>query len=446
MAKAGMTVARLNFSHGDHSNHSASMRNIRKASKTAGKNIAVMQDLQGPRIRLGLFKDGKVELKAGRKFTITTRKVTGTDKQVSTGYKAFPKDVKAKHPILINDGLVRLEVIRVKGADVECRVIIGGELSDRKGMNLPHSSVSAPPLTRKDMSDLKFGVKLGVDYVALSFVKSADEINKARKLLRKHGSPAHIIAKIERQEAIENLDEICMASDGILVARGDLGVEMPLEDVPFLQKHIINTAHSHLKPVITATQMLESLTHNTRPTRAEASDVANAVLDGTDALMLSAETSIGRSPTNAVRTMAKIALRAEEELVDTYKPTLKDSSNNSLAVALAAADMATQLKARAVLAFTEGGYTARMLSLARTKVPIIAATPNMGVVRRNMLYWNVSSLKVSEMRNIDQMIDRTVQMAVKAKHLKKGDRVVITAGVPLAISGSTNLIKLHTVP
>jgi len=440
-----MDVARLNFSHGTQSEHLTRIKLIRKLSKEAGRPIAILQDLQGPKIRVGEFRNGPVVLKEGNKFTITTRQVKGNQEVASTSYLRHPLDLKRGDHILLNDGCIKLKVTDIKGREVHTRVIAGGALSNHKGINLPDVSISAPSITQKDLFDLAFGLKMGVDYVALSFVRTAQDVLKVKKIIKRAKADAHVIAKIEKHEAIQNLKEIISVADGVMVARGDLGVEMPLEDVPLLQKRIISLANRHFKIVITATQMLESIVKNPLPTRAEVSDVANAILDGTDAVMLSEETASGRYPVEAVRVMAKIAERAEEGLLKEHKFELEpiEKMPASEAVAQAACILADHLNARTIIPFTESGFTARMVSKFRSPVSALAITPTERVQRRMALYWGIKSEMVKEVKNIDQMIKTAVASARKKGFIKPGQIAIIIAGIPLGISGTTNLIKVH---
>jgi pyruvate kinase len=404
-------------------------------------------DLQGPRVRVGEFGAHSVVLKKGRKFTLTSRKISGTDEIVSVTYSGLPRDVKVGDPIYLNDGLIRLIVTRVAGPDIFTKVIEGGNISDHKGINLPATTLSTPSVTRKDLSDLKFGISAGVDYVGLSFVRSPDDVNFIKREIRKAGGNAPVIAKIEKFEALGCLDEIIEAADGVMVARGDLGVEIPLEDVPSHQKRIIALCAQHRKPVITATQMLESMIEHPRPTRAEVSDVANAILDGTDAVMLSAETSIGQFPVQAVRTMANIAEQTEKMVGEGCLSLSVGDKSISLSesVAQAACFLAERVEARVIIAFTVSGFTGRLISKFRPGRAVLGVTPHESVCRRMSLFWGVVPVRGRQMKSVDEMISHSVEQAKKMGFLKKGDRAVITAGVPLAVSGATNLIKVHTV-
>ncbi len=447
MINAGMDVARLNFSHGEQSEHKRRMDIVRRLAGRAGKHLAVMADLQGGKIRLGSFQNGPVELKKGDDFVLTTRKISGDPGGASVTYGKLHQDVRKGHRIFLNDGMVELEVSRVSGKDIHTRVREGGAVSDHKGVNLPDVTVSAPGMTGRDKRDLKAALEWGIDMVASSFVRSAADIEKVKGIIKRAGSDAPVIAKIEKHEAVGKLDEIIEAADGVMVARGDLGIEMPLEDIPLLQKRIISRAVRCHKPVITATQMLESMITSSMPTRAEVSDVANAILDGTDAVMLSAETAIGKYPVRAVRSMAKIS-EATEKGFDV------DSSANRMgeeplpvsdSVAQAASFLAERLNARMIIAFTESGYTARMISSFRPECPVLGVTTTDEVARRMALYHGILPVRGERVKNVDEMIEHAIRQARKMKMLKKGDLAVITAGVPLATPGATNLIKVHQV-
>lgn len=445
MVGAGMDVVRLNFSHGDHSTHLNYIRTIREVSKVLNRPIAILQDLQGPKIRIGEMEDDIV-LTPGNKTAIAIDDIIGTAARFSSTYKGLAADVKVGDPILIDDGLIKLRVDQVSGSDIHCTVVYGGPLKSHKGINLSLSSISAPALTQKDIEDLEFGLSQDVDYVALSFVREAADLQKVRDIVRRSGKPTHVIAKVERHEAVEDMDAIVTASDAIMVARGDLGVEMLLEQVPMIQKSLIDTCRNHQKPVITATQMLESMIHNPRPTRAEVSDVTNAILEGTDAIMLSGETAVGRYPVEAVRTMGRIAETTEARLTSSSLyidgPQEYTISNS---VGHAACQLAQNLKAKAIVCFTENGFTARILSKYRQPIPVIAVTPTEAVERRLVLYWGVQSLQLQEVYNTDAMIILAERAAVEHEFVAKGDIVVMIAGLPLPITGVTNLIKAHRI-
>lgn len=445
MAEAGMDVVRLNFSHGDRSTHLNYIRTVRQVASDLKHPIAILQDLQGPKIRVGKMEDGVV-LKPDEKTTITMDEVVGTAARFSSTYKGLADDVKEGDTLLLDDGLLKLKVDKVSGKDIHCTVIYGGPLKSNKGINLSTGSISTPPLTEKDKEDLEFGLEQGVDYVALSFVRKASDLEQVREIVQRSGKPTHIIAKVERHEAVNDMDNIVAAADAVMVARGDLGVEMPLEQVPRIQKTLIDNCHSHQKPTITATQMLESMINNPRPTRAEVSDVANAILDGTDALMLSGETSVGRYPVDAVRTMACIAETTEARLnASSLFINGKREHTISNAVGYAACQLAQNIHAKAIICFTEHGFTARILSKYRQSIPVIAVTPTEEVQRRLKLYWGVRSIQLQEVYNTDAMIILAEQAAVEDGLVTKGDIVVMIAGLPLAITGVTNLIKAHRI-
>lgn len=446
LVRAGMDVARLNFSHGEYGEHKKRFGVIRKIAAKWGRQVAVMADLKGPKIRLGKFKQNPVILKNGKDFALTTAKAVGDVNIAQCTYKSLPKDVKKGDMIFLNDGLVKLKVKRVSGDTIVTRVVEGGPISDHKGINVPGVTLSTPGITAKDKRDLKFALEMGVDMVALSFVRSASDIETVKRMIKRAGSGAPVIAKIEKYEAINDLEEIIDITDGVMVARGDLGVEMPLQDVPLLQKRIISMAVKKHKPVITATQMLESMIENPRPTRAEVSDVANAIIDGTDAVMLSAETAVGKYPIDAVRTMGRVAVATEAATAENCPPaTSGEELPVSESVAHAACFLAERIGAKAIIAFTESGFTARMISSFRPKCAIIGVTPTPEVARFMVLYRGVDSVLGEEVTNIDQMIDHAINKAESMKLLRRGDLAVITAGVPMAVTGATNLIKVHEV-
>jgi pyruvate kinase len=445
MVEAGMDVARLNFSHGDRSTHLNYIRTVRQVCAELNRPIAILQDLQGPKIRVGKMEEGVV-LISGEKTVITMEDVIGTAERFSSTYKGLAGDVKADDPILLDDGLLKLRVDQVSESDIHCTVIYGGPLKSHKGINLSRSSISAPALTDKDMEDLEFGLSQDVDYVALSFVRAASDVQKVRDVVQRSGKETHVIAKMERHEAVAAMEPIVAAADVLMVARGDLGVEMLLEQVPAIQKSLIDTCHSHQKPVITATQMLESMIQNPRPTRAEVSDVANAILEGTDAVMLSGETSVGRYPVEAVKTMARIAETTEARLTSS-PPFINGLQEHTISnsVGYSACQLAQNIKAKAIICFTEHGFTARILSKYRQSIPVIAVTPSEAVQRRLVLYWGVQSLQLQEVYNTDAMIILAERAAVEHGLVARGDIVVMIAGLPLPITGVTNLIKAHRV-
>jgi len=447
LIKAGMDAARLNFSHGDRKDHISRIRLIRQASARADKPIAIIQDLQGPKLRVGPMQNDGVPLKRGDQITITTRKIVGTGKKISITYPRLTRDLTAGDTILFDDGKLEARVLRKSGRDLLCKVVRGGILKSHKGVNLPGAKLTLPSLSRKDREDLLFGIAQEVDYIALSFVRTASDINATRSFLRKAGANIPIIAKIEKPEAIDNLAEIIHAADGIMVARGDLGVEMSPEQVPLLQKLIIRACNDAEKPVITATQMLESMIENSQPTRAEASDVANAILDGTDCVMLSGETAVGKYPVQTIAVMARIAEQAETSL----EPLPPDRRSGGMiggmdeSVAHAACRAAAEQHARAIVTFTQSGSTALLVSKHRPTADIIAPTPFERVARKVSLYWGVIPVILKAMKTTDTMI-RGVEAIMLEKGLaKKRDLIVITAGVPIGVAGSTNMMKLHRV-
>lgn len=441
---SGMNVARLNFSHGTHDQHQTVIKRIRKVAEKKGKPIAILQDLAGPKIRIKDFKDGAVDLTPGQTFTLTIDDISGDEQKVAVTYLKLPEEVKVDDRILLADGTIELQVKKKNASAVVCEVIVGGKLSSKKGINLPGSSVSVEALTQKDREDLKFGLEHNVDYVAMSFVRRQDDILQITKIMDAVNKHVPIIAKIEKYEAIENIDEILKAVDGIMVARGDLAVETALESVPLAQKMLIRKSNEACKPVITATQMLKSMVDNPRPTRAEANDVANAVIDGTDAVMLSEETTIGNFPVQAVQTMARIIKETESsKLVEhqRFTNTYTEATSISHAVSHAAYEMAKDLKATAILTPTQSGSTARTVSSYRPELVIIALSPDGAVVRRLNLVWGVYPILAEGYLTSDEMIEQAKDKALNSGLVKFNDVVVITAGVPIGVAGTTNLIK-----
>jgi pyruvate kinase len=443
----GMNVARINFSHGDKEIHAGVIASVRAEAERRGRPVAVLQDLQGPKIRVGRFDAGKVELEVGQEFLVTTRAVNGNAEQVSTTYAGLPSDVRPSDILLLDDGLLALEVVEVDGPDVHTRVAVGGTLKNNKGINLPGVKVSAPALTEKDIADLRFGQKVGVDFVALSFVRSAGDVQQARGLIAECGGRTPIIAKIERPEAVQCLDEIIGAADGIMVARGDLGVELGPEKVPLIQKRCIEATNAQGKVVITATQMLESMIENQRPTRAEASDVANAVLDGTDALMLSGETASGRYPLLAVRTMARII----EEIESSQRwrtrmaadvPSLAFSFSTN-AIAKGACVAAQQVGAKVIACVSDSGGAARFVSEYRPEARIIAFTELPEVYRQLALYWGVESLMLPEVTSFDALVERVSAILLKEGIAQRDELVVQTMAYPIRGGESTNTLHVH---
>ena len=445
LIQAGMNVARLNFSHGTHEEHRRRVKLIRQASRKLGLPVAILQDVQGPKIRLGRFVGGSTEVKAGERVVVTTRNVQGQGSLIPTPVRSLPRDVEPGHPILLDDGRVRLRVERVEGQDVTCLVEQGGVLKDHKGLNLPGAHVSVPTVTRKDEEDLAFGQELGVDYVALSFVRTADDILRARKLVARNDTP--LIAKIEKPQAVEHLDAIARAADGIMVARGDLGVELPLEKLPALQKQMVRVVNRLGGLSIVATEMLESMVSNSRPTRAEVSDVANAILDGADAVMLSGETAAGKFPVQAAATMSRIVEEIESgsERVRMDVPFDEARDDISTGVAAAAVAATRQMRIGTIVAYTERGHTARLISEFRPEARVVALTPNADTVHRMALYWGVTARKVGRLQSTDAMLQQVRRLCREEGYCAAGSPVVIVAGVPLNEPGNTNMISVHRV-
>ncbi|MBU2696544.1 pyruvate kinase [Pimelobacter sp. 30-1] len=445
---AGMDLARLNMSHGTHEQHAEAYRLVREASDAAGRGVGVLADLQGPKIRLETFSAGPATLTRGRRWTITTRDVDGNDEISGTTYKGLPGDVAPGDPILIDDGKVRLRVVEVTDTDVVTEVLVGGKVSNHKGINLPGVAVSVPALSDKDTADLRFALRLGVDFIALSFVRNAADAEDVRVIMREEGVMLPVIAKIEKPQAIENLDEVVAAFDAFMVARGDLGVECPLEEVPFLQKKVIVAARRNAKPVIVATQMLESMVANPAPTRAEASDVANAVLDGADAVMLSGETSVGEHPVHTVETMARIisATEAHALVDDTFSRFGRiewDPHTTSGVITKAAEEVAQRVGAKYVVAFTQSGDSARRIARLRSPIPVLAFTPEARVRSQLAVSWGVEAFKTLPVEHTDEMVRQVDEELLKIGRVKEGDRVVIIAGSPPGIPGSTNALRVH---
>jgi pyruvate kinase len=445
LAEAGMDVARLNMSHGTRADHKAVYEHVRRASEDVGKAIAILADLQGPKIRLGSFADGPVNLADGASFTITTDAVDGDSQRCSTTYANLPGDMKVGDEILIDDGRIRLRTTAVSGSDVTTSVEIGGQVSNHKGINLPGVQVSVPAMSDKDGDDLRWALQQGVDFVALSFVRSAKDVEDVRAIMHEEGILRPVIAKIEKPQAIENLDEIMDAFDGVMVARGDLGVELPLEEVPIVQKLVVEKARRNAKPVIVATQMLESMISSPRPTRAEASDVANAVLDGADAVMLSGETSVGAYPVESVRTMARIVSSTEDHGLPrmaalTWKPKTKSG-----VICRAAADVAEAVDASFLVAFTTSGDSARRMSRYRSRVPVIAFTPDPVVRSQLAMSWGIETFHVPMVKHTDDMVLQVDKALLKIGRCVEGQQVVIVAGSPPGIPGSTNALRVHNM-
>ncbi|MDO8446150.1 MAG: pyruvate kinase [Deltaproteobacteria bacterium] len=445
---AGVNVCRLNFSHGTLDEHKAVIADIRAAAMRLDLPVSILLDLQGPKIRTGLLEKGIVELREGRKITITTEGIKGNEDIISTTYMELPRDVKAGDRILMDDGLIEVRVIGVAGNNVECEVVYGGILKEHKGMNLPGVNVSAPSLSRKDLRDLDFGISQGVDYIALSFVRRASDVIALKEYLREKGVDIPVIAKIEKPEALDNLDAIIEESDGIMVARGDLGVELSAEEVPIAQKRIISMANEAGKPVITATQMLESMINNPRPTRAEASDVANAVFDGTDALMLSGETAVGKYPVKTVEIMAKIAVEAEEAALSRkqfMKRRKEKVGSFSQAVAFASYAAAGELHAKAIVVFSQTGGTAKLVSKLRSPTPIITFTPLEETKRRLSLVWGIQPFCIEFGGHTDEMICRGEAAMLNNGLAELGDTIIVVSGTKVGMRGATNMMKIDRI-
>ncbi len=448
LVKSGLNVCRFNFSHGSHEEHKQRMDLVKKVREELHQPVAILLDTKGPEIRTGSFELPEVLLEEGQEFTITMREVLGTKEICTVSYKGLANDVVAGDTILIDDGLVGLRVNEVKDEDIHCIVENSGIVKNHKGVNVPRVKINLPALTEKDISDIEFGISQGIDFIAASFVRKTSDIIAIREVLTKNGAEhVEIISKIENQEGIDNIDEIIEVSDGIMVARGDLGVEIPTEDVPIAQKMMIEKCNKVGKPVITATQMLDSMMRNPRPTRAEVTDVANAIYDGTDAIMLSGETAAGKYPVEAVRTMAAIAKRTEESLkydVILKGKTIQEGSVTN-AISMATCTTAMTLNASAIITFTSSGHTAKMVSRFRPECPIIATTQDDGVMRRLALCWGVYPVKTSNVGSIDDMIAKSIESSKAMSYVEDGDLVVITAGAPIGVKGTTNLIKVHTI-
>src|SRR5579862_3900617 len=447
LLEAGMDVARLNFSHGSHSEHLECIQTLRGMAQKLRKTIAILADLQGPKIRTGALAGVvPVVLRAGQKFTITTARILGDSTRVNTTFLPLPKEVHRGDRILLSDGLIELRVESVRGREVNCHVVNGGALGEHKGINLPGVKLRVPALTPKDRADLRFALLHGVDYIAVSFVRRPEDVLLAKSLIRRAKKDTPVIAKLEKPEAIENLEGILRVADGVMVARGDLGVEMNPERVPVVQKNIIARAREFRRPVITATQMLESMTENPRPTRAEASDVANAIFDGSDAVMLSAETASGKYPIEAVSMMARIIEEAEASIQEFPRPT---NAQEQLKVAETVAELvchaSRELHMRLIAVFTHSGFTARLVSRYRPLVPIVAFTPEAETRRRMALIWGVIARGIADVKKVDGLAEIAEQRLMEEKLVKKGDVIGIVAGTPMGIRGTTNFMKFHVV-
>ncbi len=448
LIRAGMNVARINTSHGSTDDHAQLVSRVREVSARLGVYVPILLDLSGPKMRIGAMANGSALLRAGDPFTLTTREVTGDWREVSISYPALVSDVAEGNRILMGDGEIELRVVKKTGTDVVCDVVVGGELKSNKGINAPGVKLRETVPTAKDLASVEFGIEAGVDFFALSFVRSVDEVSRLRQILREKGADIAIIAKIEKKEALDNLDGILSASDAVMIARGDLGLEMPIEQVPLIQKDVIQRALALARPVITATQMLESMIMNPRPTRAEAADIANAVFDGTDAVMLSGETASGRYPVEAVRTMAEVAQASETRIDYAGRFTAAAAHPGSSipeAVAHAACFTAIEIGARLILCCTRSGQTALYVSNHRAPTRIAVISPHEGTLRRTMLYWSTASIKIGPSSDTDSMIDAAKRAVVDAGIARRGDRVVVVAGVPVDVPGTTNMIKADVV-
>ncbi|PYY38478.1 MULTISPECIES: pyruvate kinase [unclassified Curtobacterium] len=443
--QAGVDVARLNLSHGDYSVHEANYENVRRAAEELGKPVAILVDLQGPKIRLAKFADGPHELAVGDEFTITTEDVPGTKDVCGTTFKGLPQDVKPGDPLLIDDGRVRLRVLDTDGVRVRTEVVVGGTVSNNKGINLPGVAVNVPALSEKDEADLRWGIRQGADLIALSFVRNASDVVRAHEIMDEEGKRLPVIAKVEKPQAVDALEEIIDAFDSIMVARGDLGVELPLEAVPIVQKRAVELSRRMAKPVIVATQMLESMISSPIPTRAETSDVANAVLDGADAVMLSGETSVGEYPVETVRTMARIVESTEDHGLERIAPLGTKPRTLGGAITLAAVEIAEFTEASYLCVFTESGDSARRMSRLRHGLPIIAFTPNEATRRRLALTWGVRSFLVDRKTHTDELFSQVDDVLIGNGLAIPGDRVIVTAGSPPGLEGSTNDLRVHRV-
>lgn len=448
LMKAGMNVARFNFSHGTYETHQHYYNEVCRIRDELGLPVATMLDTKGPEIRVRSFKNGRVTLQNGQLFTLTTDEVEGDEERVSITYKELPQDIAVGTSILIDDGLIGMQVERIDGADIVCRVLNGGVVSNNKGVNIPNAHLSMPFISEKDHQDILFAIKNGYDFIAASFTRCADDIMQIRHILQENNCHTiNIIAKIENMEGVENIDEILRVVDGVMVARGDLGVEVPLEDVPSLQKKLIQRGIAAGKPVITATQMLDSMIKNPRPTRAEATDVANAIYDGTSAIMLSGESAVGAYPVEAVETMVRIALRAEADMdyIRRFSRDTSASTDVTNAISHATVTSAHDLNASAIITVTKSGSTARILSRYRPACVIVGCTTEKHVWRQLALSWGTVPLMIAEESNTDDLFEHAVDAAVQNGLVHDGELVVLTAGVPLGISGTTNLMKVHVV-
>ncbi|MFT0848532.1 pyruvate kinase [Actinomycetaceae bacterium L2_0104] len=443
LARAGMNVARINASHGSHAEHEERIVRVRKAAEITGRPIAVLVDLQGPKIRLGEFAEGPVQLNVGDEFTITTEDVPGTKELVSTTFKGLPGDCHPGDRILIDDGKVAIRVVAVEGPEVRTVVEVPGPVSDHKGVNLPGVAVSVPALSDKDREDLEWGLRFGCDIVALSFVRSAKDIEDVHEIMDRVGIRRPVIAKVEKPQAVANLEGIIRAFDGIMVARGDLGVEVPLEQVPIVQKRAIDLARKNAKPVIVATQVLESMIENPRPTRAEASDCANAIIDGADAVMLSGETSVGRYPIECVETMANIIEYSEEQGLEQIPVISNVHRTRNGVITRAAVEIGESLGVKYIVVFTKSGQTARRVARLRARLPLLCFTPEPEIRNQLALSWGVETFTVPNVLHTDDMVGQVDHLLREMDMAEDGDRIVIVAGMPAGVIGSTNTIRVH---
>ena len=443
---AGMDVARLNFSHGTHQEHAQSIAMLRDAATQYKKPLAILADLQGPKIRTGaLAGGGTVLLRAGQKFVITVAKVLGDSTRVNTTFQPLPREVKSGDRILLSDGLIELRVEKTTRSEVICQVVNGGVLGEHKGINLPGVKLHVPAITEKDRVDLRFALAHGADYIAASFVRRAEDVHLAKELVRRVKKDTPVIVKLEKPEAIDNLEQILPVSDGVMVARGDLGVEMNPEQVPVVQKNIIARAREFRRPVITATQMLESMTENPRPTRAEASDVANAIFDGTDAVMLSAETATGKYPVEAVSMMARIIAAAESSIHEFPRPAVQERLKVAETVAELVCHASRELHMKLIAVFTHSGFTARLISRYRPLVPIVAFSPEVETRRRMALLWGVTPRSIVDIKKIDALPGLAEKRLLEERLVRKGDVIGIVAGTPMGVRGTTNIMKFHVI-
>ncbi|SDU75521.1 pyruvate kinase [Jiangella alkaliphila] len=441
----GMDVARFNLSHGSHAEHEERYLRVRKAATEAERNVGVLVDLQGPKIRLGEFAGGSAELEVGQTFTITVEDVEGTAERASTTYKGLPGDVAAGDSVLIDDGRLALDVTEVTDTDVVTTVVIGGKVSNHKGLNLPGTAVSVPALSEKDIEDLRWGLRIGADMIALSFVRSASDVDDVHRIMAEEGVRLPVIAKVEKPQAVENLADIVDAFDGVMVARGDLGVELPLWDVPLVQKTAVEMCRRRAKPVIVATQMLDSMITNPRPTRAETSDVANAVLDGADAVMLSGETSVGAYPIETVRTMAKIVETVEEHGLERIPPLGTKPRTKGGAITKAAVETGVLLGAKYLVAFTQSGDSARRMARLRPGIPLLAFSPLSATRHQLALSWGIEAFTAEHVDHTDEMVKQVDRMLLEQERCRRGDLVIIVAGSPPGIPGSTNAMRVHRI-